>query len=441
MKNIIRALLFALMIGVLAYFAVYVINMRNSKAPTNTCQKVVEKDLEKEAKQVADDMDKKAKNVKQIFKKASDLVKDEKQVPPVIKGSYEEELVDTTDAMPGEKMETYAHITEPAADAEQRPDKSPELLKPAPKPSVKKTVVVDKPVPLGPYGPYRIQLGVHKPDADLSRYHILSGMGNLFTELTPKGNHRVLLGVYDHRSEANALLKQVKKAGFKDAFISKHKEIDLTPKAPPVEEKQSIVYTNDIINEPVKTTSFDDIYEEPRTIKLGVFSEPPMKQLLALNDLGQINMQITPNGYTSAMIGSYTDPADAKYMLKAVRQRGFPDAFIAKAPQMMCDDPPAEPIRKGSREWMIQVGASKNPSSFKRFEGLRTLGSLYVEYIESSDISKILLGPYYNEAMAKQAIGQVKTYGFEDAFLVNNKSGQSGGKRVKIFDASAGSFR
>ena len=402
MKNLIQSFLFALTVAVVAYCALFIFN-GNKKGYTVT-KKTTQKEQPKSD---------------YVTKKADDKLPQEKEVPentPPANTSQETPMVDKTP---------------PTADIEE--DET-EVLDPV-------TVSAETYSDDGTF--YRIQIGVISPqNTNYEPFRILQGLGNLYSDPMPDGRKRIILGDFYDKKQAQMVLAEAKKQGFKDSFI---KEI----------RPDYLEETADSPEETADNNSNSTNQNVAYQVRLGVFSQPPpVKKLSTLNDLGKVNMQLSDDGYTIVALGTFTNRAEALEMLTKVRERGFADAFIATTDKAMnisqnitptettakpVTSKPAQTAAGNVTEYMVQVGAAHKPALYT-FKNLSGIGAVYTEKNMDSGLTKVMIGPYYSRQNAEKALAEAKTKGFASAFIstqrqtVTQEGGISRGSRVKVFE-------
>lgn len=315
---------------------------------------------------------------------------------------------------------------------------------------------------------YRIQLGVVSPkNANFEPYLVLKDLGNLYADPMPNGQKKMVLGDYHDRTEAEGKLIKVKQKGFKDAFIiALPYAIDSQPdKAEPEKKAPKKTAEKPLKETPIQPTDYGEPQATAETpmadkktttatyvIRLGVFADPPIKKLASLKDLGKVNMQMSQGDLTIVVLGPFYNRAKAVEALQEVKKRGFTDAFIAntqkalQVPSKVAAKPAAAkttPITKGKSghvtEYVIQLAALKNPTSFYAYKKVTMLGAIYSEETPNG-ITKVLLGTYYSRQNAEKALAKVQHSGFTQAFIktqqhnVSKEGGINHKGWVKVFE-------
>lgn len=137
--------------------------------------------------------------------------------------------------------------------------------------------------------------------------------GNVYK--TIEGNlTKVRIGGYNNLNEALALMKILRKNGFKDLFVV----ADI-----PTEGRCIMIYKSnaDFANAPSEPT------EGKLKIRVAEFKAPDWFDSSKINDLGKIE-HWTKNGWTIIVLGSFNTPSEAITVLDKVRERGFKEAYI-----------------------------------------------------------------------------------------------------------------
>lgn len=125
---------------------------------------------------------------------------------------------------------------------------------------------------------------------------------------------KIRIGGYATLNEALALMKTLRKNGFKDIFVV----ADV-----PTEGRCILLYKS---SSDFSTASTEPI-EGKLKIRVAEFKAPDWFDSSKINDLGKIE-HWTKNGWTIIVLGSYNTPSEAISVLDKLKTRGFKEAYI-----------------------------------------------------------------------------------------------------------------
>ncbi|MEP7197570.1 MAG: SPOR domain-containing protein [Saprospiraceae bacterium] len=126
---------------------------------------------------------------------------------------------------------------------------------------------------------------------------------------------KIRIGGYNNLNEGLALMKTLKKNGFKDVFVV----ADILTEGRCILVHKS---SNDFA-----TSSPSEELEGKLKIRVSEFKAPDWFDSSKISDLGKIE-HWTKNGWTIIVIGSFNSPAEAIAILDKVKSRGFNEAYI-----------------------------------------------------------------------------------------------------------------
>jgi len=182
---------------------------------------------------------------------------------------------------------------------------------------------------------YKIQIGA-TPSPDLSKYSNLKDLGTLEAQKATNTLQRILLGTFTE-VKANDLLAEVRKRGYKDAFVRK-------------EQVSGNAASNDTNNATATTTppAGTETKPPPATttgtvtsnvlrkfykIQLGVFRFYDPKNFAAISDIGAISTEAANGGLTRVLLGKYEKQPEAEKALQNIKTKGF-GGFIVTREEM-----------------------------------------------------------------------------------------------------------
>ncbi|MGB1204002.1 MAG: SPOR domain-containing protein [Chitinophagales bacterium] len=147
---------------------------------------------------------------------------------------------------------------------------------------------------------YKIQLGAFQK-VEISKFAALNDLGTLETEEVNKTLKRLIIGSYPTNKDAATILQEIKKRGYKNAFVV-HTVIEKIA----AEETEKYV------------------------VQLGAFKKIEFKNFGDITDLGQLFVESSHN-LIKASLGVYTGRERTEKVLKVLKKRGYKNAFIKEA--------------------------------------------------------------------------------------------------------------
>jgi len=175
---------------------------------------------------------------------------------------------------------------------------------------------------------------------------------------------------------------------------------------------------------PQPTTSTSGKYE----VQIGAFSAPRPGQFRSLESIGSVYYDMK-NGLAVYKVGTFASYRDAERARAAVRNNGYPDAFIRRASR---DTPaytppttsiPTTPTTSTSGTvYKIQLGAFRNPNTAGFNPSLQNFGTIQ-QITRADGITVFLLGDFYSMTEAAAAQENAKNLGVNQAFIVKYRNG------------------
>jgi hypothetical protein len=140
-------------------------------------------------------------------------------------------------------------------------------------------------------------------------------------------------------------------------------------------------------------------------IQVGTFIDAQHDDFEALRSIGFVHANNLGGNLVEVYIGGFRDKAGAEQVLKQVQKKGYPNAFIQD--RSISSTQVATVIQMATRQ-------ATKPIEWEEFE---RVGNLFA--ILNGSLVKIVTGPYASSGEAQQALRQVKSLGYEDAFVKN----------------------
>ncbi len=172
---------------------------------------------------------------------------------------------------------------------------------------------------------FKIQIGA-TPSPDLSKYSNLKDLGTLEAQKATATLQRILLGTFSE-TKANTILAEVRKRGYKDAFVRKDivtgpaTDATATTTPPPATETTT---------KPPTGTVTSSILHKYLRVQLGVFRNYDPKNFAALSDIGTIETEKANGGLTRVLLGKFEKQADADQALLQVKSKGFNGILVKR---------------------------------------------------------------------------------------------------------------
>ena len=283
MKDILQTLLIAMAIGLIVFCGVIIFDRNSGSIEWN-----------KRAAQVREEAERTSENVDNYVKKG-------KRVYSKLKEMENEDI----GSRPAEPK-----ITPP----------------PAPKPLPTPTSA-NKPLPTltsanantGIY--YQLQVGrLSNSTPNLSSFAALQPLGTLSTELNG-GDHRVILGNFAQRAQADATLATVRSLGFGDAFVVTRNNASSNMTAANANQSLSNATSSNSTLTPAATSGGLFV------VQVVANQFPVSSDYKSLSVLGSLFQEKNPD-LTKIMLGTFKDEASARKALQTVKDKGFSGAFI-----------------------------------------------------------------------------------------------------------------
>lgn len=280
-KDIIQTLGIALVIGLVVFCLVVLVD-RN--AGTIEWNKRTPR-MEEEAERVSENLDKYVKKGKRIYNKIQEVNDDETPPKP-----------------------TTPPKTTPARPA------------PAQIPVAAPVQALAVPLPSG--SSYTIQVGrLSERTPDLQSFGSLQDLGSLNVETTNK-DRRVLLGSFANRVQVDALLAEVRKRGYSDAFVTTYKP-------------QNISTNTGVAAKTKETASKEKITQTTVQAPSGYVVQVVANRFLVLSTYKGLVKYGTlykeydaPRDLTKILLGTFENEVAAQKALEIVRSQGFDKAFV-----------------------------------------------------------------------------------------------------------------
>ena len=140
------------------------------------------------------------------------------------------------------------------------------------------------------------------------------------------------------------------------------------------------------------------------TIQVGTFIDAKSSDFEALRPSGVVYANKLGGNLMEVYIGGFRDRGAAQQTLSEVQKKGYPNAFIQ------------ERNISGQVATVVQL-ATRDITKGVDWPEFMEVSNLYA--ILNSNIVKIVTGPYASSSEAKQAMANVRSLGFKDAFVKN----------------------
>lgn len=191
-------------------------------------------------------------------------------------------------------------------------------------------------VKVSPNGMYQVQLGIYKVPPD---YGVLRQLGAIYIEKMGDGKQRIYLGNYATRSDADRIVTEVRRLGFKDAFVKTIDNTTILP--PPAAAAPSATVARKGTNAPPlvtpnccpQTASAAPANGNVYVIQLGASQFPVLGNARKLTAYGSVYKDHDARrDLTKIMLGTFATAATAEQALQAAKAVGFSKAFIKTLP-------------------------------------------------------------------------------------------------------------
>lgn len=143
-------------------------------------------------------------------------------------------------------------------------------------------------------------------NVDLSNYGSLNNYGQLLTSEEGKMT-KLRIGYFDSKDEANRKLKQIRAAGYSDAFL--------------------VVVPGKSIEQAQKRQVDLAKGEAKYKVRLATYADPGNFNPSGITGLGEIQ-SYTNNAYTIMLLGGFGSREDAEQARMIANANGFPDAYV-----------------------------------------------------------------------------------------------------------------
>jgi hypothetical protein len=332
MKGIMELLGTAMFLGIVA-FILFLMYQRNTHTFAQWGNKLDK--YSTEADQVSQKVDRVAKALPRIYKKMRDEVND---IDDSTVESVEETAPAPTPPSPQPK---------PTVTVEPRPSAQPPINY-SPRPEVYNTAATTQRTTTTPQatppattvatvqlppptakGAYKIQVGRLTEGVNGALFNQLQTMG-VVSYQNNGTDQVVLLGNYATKADADKVLAQVRKVGFKDAFVKMPSSNSTAKKATTNTEKCDCPKQGEGA---AATTTTTTITTPPNgkvyVVQLGASQFPVLGKAKTLSNLGKIYTDYNAKtDLTKIMLGSFATPAQADAALQVAKKIGFSKAFV-----------------------------------------------------------------------------------------------------------------
>jgi len=157
----------------------------------------------------------------------------------------------------------------------------------------------------------------NQSEGSISNYGNLSQYGSLY-RFFKSSAVKIRLGYFHNRSEAENILPQVKRAGYRDAFVTAD-NLSISNFELLNNTSGSSYSPNNVNNAPVTESQYK--------VKLGTYDDPLKFNVEAIQDVGRLE-QWTKGQWTIFVIGGFPSIEDAKSAQIKARNRGWTDAEL-----------------------------------------------------------------------------------------------------------------
>jgi len=140
-------------------------------------------------------------------------------------------------------------------------------------------------------------------------------------------------------------------------------------------------------------------------IQVGTFIDAKHSDFDGLRALGLVHARQVGGNLMEVYLGGYRDKAAADNMLQQVQQKGYPNAFVQE-----------RLVQQGQVSTVIQMATRKRNTPVE-WEEFARAGDLFA--ILNGDLIKVVTGPYASSSEAKAALSNVRSLGYNDAFVKN----------------------
>ncbi len=306
---------------------------------------------------------------------------------------------------------------------------------------------------------YSIQLAAEPnalTDTKLQKYESLAAYGNLYTK-EENGAHKVRLGIFQEKEEAQDVLKKVNKnAKFKGAFVTEERGADT---GLIIGEQSGLVVTPAQYSAPTTTTTSSKGIPAGNSdiryaVQVGSFatgkSVPVGDYVSKLAGLGNFYAK-TENNSQKMRLGVWSNYSEAEFSQNEAVKRGFTDAiivtekatdenvqpFLINAPTPAAPAPaqystPAaqkkrtgatSPVAPTGPKYYIRLAALSNPDAFDE-ERLSGIGGTLEKRPARNGMTILLLGNLGDLNATTAAHNKLLGWGFDESYIVLDSDGK-----------------
>lgn len=162
---------------------------------------------------------------------------------------------------------------------------------------------------------------------DPKQYSNLSSFGNIYYA-TVSGVYKVRIGVFPTREEALTTLDNVKKKGYKGAFLVKEDARDVADKFVGLEKDLQPKGNTTTTTTTSPTTAAPGSYK----VRLAAYKDTKNFDVAKVNNIGTLERQ-QKGEWTIMLVGNYSSAEEARQALQRSKAAGFTDAYIVTIEQ------------------------------------------------------------------------------------------------------------
>ena len=177
----------------------------------------------------------------------------------------------------------------------------------------------------------------------------------------------------------------------------------------------------------VTTKTAQTIYK----VQIGAYRHPEWNNFEQFYSMGPVYREETKSGLWRIIIGDYASKEEANQTLKKIRAAGYTDAYVfedtivvpMKSRKLLnpatfnageSADLTSSPNKNANEAYIIQVAVYTN-IDFTNFLDIASVGDIYLE--KSNELTKVAVGKYTSRTRAAKALKQLKTLGYNKAFI------------------------
>lgn len=139
------------------------------------------------------------------------------------------------------------------------------------------------------------------------------------------------------------------------------------------------------------------------TLQVGTFLDAQGKDFDKLRSLGLVHAKPLSGNLMEVYVGGFRDRASAEQALPAVREKGFPNAFVKSYSS------------GGDQVVTVVQLATRDAAKPIDWASFRRAGE--IKAILNGKLIKIVTGPHANSAAAQKALSTARSLGYKDAFV------------------------